>query len=96
MVFSLNLIIINNNPKLCCGVCFKGCSMHFYNNTCAESWQEGLALEHLNNLPSNRLEEVQRLIRQGNKMQEQAESLQAAELWVVLNQRKKTALKDIK
>lgn len=70
--------------------------MYFYNNTCAESWQEGLALEHLNNLPSNRLEEVQHLIRQGNKLQELAEALQAPELWVVLNQREKTALKDNK
>lgn len=55
-------------------------------NTCAECRQERLALEHLNNLPSNRLEEVQHLVGQRDKQQELAEALQPLELWVILEE----------
>lgn len=55
-------------------------------NTWAECRQEGLALEQLNNLPSNWLEEVQHLVRQGDKLQELAQALQTPELWVILDE----------
>lgn len=56
-------------------------------STCTESRQEGLALEQLNNLPSNRLEEVQHLIRKGDEVQEPAKAFQTSELWVILKER---------
>lgn len=65
-------------------------------NTWAECRQEGLALKHLNNLPGNRLEEVEHLVRQGYKLQELAEALQPPELWVILREGEKqdTRFKD--
>lgn len=54
--------------------------------TWAESRQEGLALEKLYDLTGNRLEEVHHLVRQGDKLQVLAETLQPLELWVILQQ----------
>lgn len=54
--------------------------------TWAKGRQECLALEQLYNSPSNRLEEVQHLIRQGDELQEATKTLQPTELWVTLEQ----------
>lgn len=64
----------------------------FLLSTRDESRQKGFALEQLYNLPSNRLEEVQHLIRKGDEVQEPAEAFQALELWVFLRQRHNSML----
>lgn len=52
--------------------------------TRVKRWQEGFALEQLNNLTGNRLKKVKHLIRERDKLQKLTETLQPLEFLVIL------------